>query len=166
MSQDGYSEWKVWESKRTAGCVCRRRAAVYSLIMRARLNTLTFGVFPLNWLLLKGSAPQLNVTAALSLLSVPCRARAVHLLTRPCGLDTKKHPSRRRHGVWATSQSLMRRSLQDTKSPRTHRPPRVTQNVMNTEWVCARLHANICMLTRHPHLRRDKPGSTLLLLKQ
>lgn len=71
------------ESKRsTSGCGCgcqcvSSRAAVYNSSRGPPSKHTDLCSFPLNWLSLKGSAPQANVISALCLSSVPCWARAV-----------------------------------------------------------------------------------------
>lgn len=68
------SNWKVWESK-----WCQRVTNVlqFRAHHEAPPKHTDLCVFLLNWLSLKGSAPQLNVTTGLCLLSVPCWAWAV-----------------------------------------------------------------------------------------
>lgn len=110
---------KVWESKRcTSGCCCRCQcvADVLQLIAHhaGRSKHTDLCVFLLNWLSLKGSAPQLNVTTGLCFLSVSLLSMTgPHLLTLPCRL-TNIPPGGRRHISWY-KYSLVRSILHDMK---------------------------------------------------
>ncbi len=124
-------------------------------------------VFLLNWLSLKGSAPQLNVTTGYSLLSVPCWAWAVLPSANSSMRFGKKFPPDE-CTVSQSFQSLVQHSCKIWKTcSEKHLLPHMTHYVMNTEWcTCACLYMNICMFTLIPcrlYLQQDKPQSTLLL---
>lgn len=107
------------ESKRcTSGCWCRCQcvADVLQLIAHhaGRSKHTDLCVFLLNWLSLKGSAPQLNVTTGLCFLSVSLLSMTgPHLLTLPCRL-TNIPPGGRRHISWY-EYSRARSILHDMK---------------------------------------------------
>lgn len=141
ISQDGHSKWKVWESKWwTTGCCCwcQRVTTVLRFIAHHEgpPKHTDLCVFLLNWLSLKGGAPQLNVTAGLCLLSVPCWAWAVLPSANSSMWFDKNIPLDKTHSV---SASLVQNTSNIWRA-KIHLLPCITHNVMNTVIVCVSVY--------------------------